>query len=739
VIQRLRSLGRLALAGLLPRSSRYLKEIHQSGLFDRQFYRSTNPGLNPLYLAFPERHFILFGEMEGRRPNPEFSPGGYLRNNPDLVDLTIPPFLHYLRCGRLENRITKDMPPPKVSADFPLPLLRPRHDGPPPHDLAVVVHVFYHDLWPEIEAALKRLDFKFDLFVTVTWLGDDSDEFVAAIRKAWPDACVVAMPNHGRDIFPFVHLINSGLLDPYRGIAKIHTKRSPHREDGDHWRRHLISGILPGAGTRRLIERFLADSDAAFWVADGQFYRGTEWWGSNEESARLLLNRVEIRMDRENLAFPAGSMYWLKPLMRDMIRGMRLEMDAFDPEIAQVDGTLAHAFERTLGYLALHAGQTIRQTTELERRKATARPSPCPQFTSAFYLPQFHPIPENDAWWGCGFTEWSAVTRARSQFIGHAQPALPSDLGFYDLRLPETMGAQWQLAEEAGIDAFCVHHYWFDGRRVLETPLDRLMESPDTPFRFYLCWANESWRRNWDGLTGEVLLNQGYADGFEVALARDCLPYMRDPRYVRPDGTRPRFVIYRPEDMPDPAANVARLRAAWREYGIGEVELGAVHFHIGGENPVAPELFDFWVEMPPHAMVGRRDYLYGGDRGNAMGGLVDPAGFKGLIYDYEAVIETSLSPEHRAKLPQATIAGIMPSWDNTARRGSKANIAYGANPASFDRWLRGLLQERLAGSYRNELFLNAWNEWAEKAMLEPSEQYGRANLDVLRAALRERR
>jgi hypothetical protein len=357
-----------------------------------------------------------------------------------------------------------------------------------------------------------------------------------------------------------------------------------------------------------------------------------------------------------------------------------------------------------------------------------------PGFVSAFYLPQFHPIPENDAWWGKGFTEWASVTRARPNFAGHVQPFLPADLGFYDLRVTDVMGEQWRLASEAGIDAFCVYHYWFDGRQVLEKPLEGLLARPDVPFRYYLAWANEAWRRNWDGLSGEILIDQTYAAGFEEGLVASTLPHFADPRYARPDGRRPRFVIYRPTDLPDPAGSVARLRAAWAAAGHREVELGAVLFHVEGESRVDPALFDFWVEMPPHGLVGAGDFLAGGPEG-PLPGLCLPADFEGLIYDYDRVIAKSLKRRFGAGLEGRVIAGVMPSWDNTARRRRAAHIAHGANPLRFARWLAGLAETRLATSYRQELMVNAWNEWAEKAVLEPSAQHGRAYLDAL-AALR---
>lgn len=722
----------LRLIFMSPRQLLYVRRMKRSGLFDRRFYAEVNPLIHWVFKSFPERHYALFGEAAGLYPNPDFSPKAYLKHNPDLQGSTMPPFDHYLRVGRHEQRITRELPNEDGGMNIPLPRLRETVAA--PADYAVVIHVYYHDLWDEFDARLRQLDFDHDLFVTLTYKGDETDELVERIRHDWPRARVLPMPNHGRDIFPFIHLINAGLLSPYKAVCKFHTKKSPHRQDGDHWRQHLIDGILPETGTRALLERFVAEPDAGFWVADGQHYNSTNWWGSNKSKTIELLQRIEIPVDLDHLSFPAGSMYWLKPQIVTLLRGLQLGPENFDPELGQTDGTVAHAIERVLGVMTEAVGLKILQTSEL-----TALPDPAPapekpDYISTFYLPQFHPTPENDAWWGKGFTEWMAATRAQPNFVGHAHPVLPADLGFYDLRVTETLEQQAALARDAGIDAFCVYHYWFDGTRILETPIDRLLTRPEIDFPFYLCWANESWRRNWDGMTGEVLLEQSYAPGFAAKLAESLIPYFNDPRYQRPDGTRPRFVIYRPEDMPNPAEAVAEMRETWRRLGVGEVELGAVLFHIGGESPVSEDLFDFWIEMPPHGLVGSDDYLFGGPDGNQLQAGVMPA-FSGLIYDYDAVRKTSLSDRYAKSLPAHTIAGIMPSWDNTARRGRDAHMAYGANPVSFERWLRGMLQKRIGTSYRQELFINAWNEWAEKAMLEPTQQYGAANLDALRRNL----
>lgn len=719
---------------LTRRELTYLKDATASGLFDPVYYRGAYPAIHPMFHKFGLRHYIVYGEGRGFRPNPDFSPSAYLRYNPDVAETGMSPFHHWAASGHREPRIHKELPKIEDLPEIMAPKLR-FEAGHETARFAVVLHVYYPDLWEEFATRFEALPIEYDLYVTVTWRGEETEGLVEKIRARFPAATVVPMANRGRDILPFLTLVNSGALDGYEAVCKLHTKKSPHREDGDQWRRHLTQGVLPDEGLPALLDTFLAQQDAAFWVADGQHFDSTDWWGTNLEITRTLLRRLEMEIDGSRLSFPAGSIYWLKPLMVGLLKALRLQEEQFDIETAQVDGTLAHALERTMGFLADAAGQRVMQTTQLAEAPP-ARPAPRPRFVQAFYLPQFHPTPENDAWWGKGFTEWRGTVAARPLFAGHTQPLLPADLGFYDLRATEVMGEQAEMARAAGIDAFCVYHYWFDGRRILETPIDRLMGRPEIDFPFYLCWANESWRRNWDGLSGTVLLEQKYGAGFEAALARDTAPYMRDARYMRPDGVRPRFVIYRPEDMPDPAGSVERLRAAFEAEGIGAVELGAVCFHVEGENPVDAALFDFWIEMPPHGIVKEDAYLYGGPQGNRLGREVHGR-FEGLVYSYDTVVEASVDADYVTGLPDNTIAGVMPSWDNTARRHLAAHMAYGANPAAFSRWLAALRDHRLERSYRGELFVNAWNEWAEKAVLEPTTLYGDLNLRVLRDHVEE--
>jgi len=340
----------------------------------------------------------------------------------------------------------------------------------------------------------------------------------------------------------------------------------------------------------------------------------------------------------------------------------------------------------------------------------------------AFYLPQFHPIPENDAWWGEGFTDWVNVCRARPNFVGHYQPHVPTELGYYDLRDPATRAAQARLARQHGIHGFCYYFYWFNGRRLLERPLNEVVASGQPDFPFCVCWANENWSRRWDGGNNELLVAQRYSPQDEQRLFEDLLPALRDPRYIRVAG-RPLLLIYRANLLPDPKRAAQTFRRAARAAGLGDICLAFVQ-HPGSPSPGAWE-FDAAVEFPPHGVEALQltDQIE----------KINPA-FAGEVWDYISAAKHSLQ---RIPPPYRLFRGVMIGWDNTPRLQDNGQVFVNSHPENYRRWLAGIVEQTRRTRPREEriVFINAWNEWAEGCHLEPDEAFGRAYLEATRAAL----
>lgn len=351
----------------------------------------------------------------------------------------------------------------------------------------------------------------------------------------------------------------------------------------------------------------------------------------------------------------------------------------------------------------------------------------------AFLLPQFHPIPENDAWWGKGFTEWSNVTRARPLFRGHYQPHLPSDLGFYDLRLPEVRREQADLARAHGIHGFCYYHYWFNGRRLLDRPFREVLTSGEPDFPFCLCWANENWTRRWNGAESEVLLRQDYSEGDDRQHLRALLPAFRDRRYLRIDD-RPVFLVYRASHLPRPAETVATWRDEARRDGLPGLYLCAVESQTS-EHGLAPRCgFDAAVEFAPDwTVLPDRLRFSPAWRLAARLGLANANFVHHKIRDYAELMARMLSKPTPNYLRYPCVT---PSWDNTARRRVDASIFHGSTPELYGRWLTTVLQRfHPPRPQENLVFVNAWNEWAEGNHLEPDQRWGRAYLEETRRAL----
>lgn len=336
----------------------------------------------------------------------------------------------------------------------------------------------------------------------------------------------------------------------------------------------------------------------------------------------------------------------------------------------------------------------------------------------AFYLPQYHRVEENSLWWGPGFTEWTNVAGGKPNFEGHYQPHIPRDLGFYDLERVETMREQSALAREYGVHGFCFYYYWFSGRRILERPLNNFLSS-DIDMSFCLCWANENWTRTWDGDTKSVLLEQKYAEGDEERFIRDIYPFLADPRYIRVDG-KPLLVVYRIKELPDPALSIRKWRREAERLGLPGLHVSVVDFYdISDPREVGA---DAMVEFPPHKFNGPQN------RPESTPAMSNP-NFQGGLIDYPRVIAQSML---RTQPPFTLYRGIIPSWDNTARRQDTGTIIVNATPAFFGTWLKYLRTYTRAtrpDASDPFIFVNAWNEWGEGCHLEPDLKWGLGYLD----------
>lgn len=344
----------------------------------------------------------------------------------------------------------------------------------------------------------------------------------------------------------------------------------------------------------------------------------------------------------------------------------------------------------------------------------------------AFYLPQFHPIPENDAWWGKGFTEWRNVSKAVPQFKGHYQPHLPGELGFYDLRVPEVQRRQVELAKNYGIHGFCFHYYWFNGRRLLERPLDQFVSDPEIDFPFCICWANENWTRRWDGQENDILMKQVHSEETDLAFIKDIIPLLSHKNYIRVNG-RPMLVIYRVGLMPNAAATAVLWKKCCKEAGIEEPYLVAAQ-SFGFIDPREVG-FDAAVEFPPHNIQGL-------DQLTKSVKLLNPE-FQGNVVTYQSL--AAKMKEYNTGQPFIVFKTVSPAWDNEPRKPGKGHVYGFSTPELYKSWLDTSCNFVMQNPSSDErlVFINAWNEWGEGAHLEPDARYGYAYLDATKQIVKK--
>jgi hypothetical protein len=354
----------------------------------------------------------------------------------------------------------------------------------------------------------------------------------------------------------------------------------------------------------------------------------------------------------------------------------------------------------------------------------------------ALYLPQFHPTKENNEWWGEGFTEWFNVAKAKPRFIGHYQPHLPADLGFYDLRLSETREAQAVLAKKYGIDGFCYYHYWFNGKRILERPFEEVLKSGKPDFPFMLCWANENWTRGWVDDHHNILLKQEYSKEDDLAHIRYLLPIFKDDRYIKIDG-KPVFCIYKSTLFPDIESTIKLWREEASKVGVELYICRFESYGITGQEYLKAG-FDAAVEFQPHLAKENR---YLGTKKiitqiiNKLSRFFFSKNIKPLVLSYKKYVDymcTIGMPTYK-RFPCVT-----PMWDNSPRRQFYFFAFKGSTPFLYKKWLRHIFNIfKPFSKNENFIFINAWNEWGEGNHLEPCQKWGKQYLEKTKEVVEE--
>ena len=611
----------------------------------------------------------------------------------------------------------------------------------PKFKIGIHLHLFYVDMADICVEYLRNIPVSFDLYVSIpehAQPGDWQVYFKSQLSRLG-GLTVVQVPNRGRDLAPLI--IEFGAqLSCYDVVAHFHTKRSPHKASLNSWFQDLME-VLCGSrsGVGQILQLLAGDAKVVYPAGRLKEHWDSSGWSDNRDIAKALLKKysdLDIA-DFQSVEFPQGSMFWGKGSALREYLTLPLKYHDFPEEPIEADATLAHALERLiLVFTTAHQGRNYR----LESPALSDEPlhfyedqidfSASIRHDSikvlAYYLPQFHPTPENDTWHGKGFTEWHKVRAANPLFAGHYQQHIPHpDIGYYHLDSPAQLALQAEMMRQAGVHGLIFYHYWFSGKLILEKPAQQLLENPDIDMPFSFCWANENWTRRWDGNEKEILLGQVYSPEDATGFIRYLIPFFKDKRYIKVEG-RPVLFVYRPSAM----GHVEDYLRIWREecernglpapYVIATLTRGAT----------APEHYgmDAAVERVLHDWTG-------GAVDDIRHELKPYHPLNGSVLDYSEVADHYMHKELDSDY--TLFRSLVPTWDNTARYGSEAILLHRFTPTKFQEWLEHLIRysvEKLPAD-RRFVVINAWNEWAEGAHLEPDTRYGYSYLNTIGRAL----
>jgi GT2 family glycosyltransferase len=760
--------------------------------------RRPNPWLDPAWYAarFKDspkeaygalRHFLVVGDREARPAGPMFDGRLYQRRYVDVADAGIPPLRHFLTNGRHEGRQVPSEQPAAVAAGSAGPVSSVRVAEALPLEPDAVLradtelrlllekaqqgrkdrvrvrrpHVVISraPLEELARIALPRADApRLSILIPAYNELDHTVACLRAITEAPPDTAFEVVladdcstdPAMGR----LAHVANLIYLRQPRNVGFVHTCNAAFAQCRGDYVLLLNNDAQPLAGA---IDRLVAvlDGDDAIAAAgpkllypEGRLQEAGCYIRPNGESdmvglfadpaeggfcrdrdvtycsgAALLLRRAAVGETLFDPAFAPAYCEDADLCLRLIAAGHRVRYvhEAVMVHYLSVS-TNRQSQAGKLRHIARNQQKLAERWGDLLARLDAIRPL-------AFYLPQFHATPENDLWWGTGFTEWTNVVKARPNYVGHYQPHLPTDLGFYDLRVAEALTRQANLARRYGIEGFCVYYYNFGRHRVLGAPLEVVRANPGIPFHYCLCWANENWTRQWDGGTQEVLLEQSNDADALASIVADAVSHAADPRYLRVNG-KPLFLVYRPLRLPDAPGFAAACRAAFTQAGFAGVHLVYVESMEAVDEKIRPaDLgFDACVEFPPHGRSVPAE----------TSAVIVKDGWSGYRYDYPQTVRAFCK---RDSVPYTRYPAVFPSWDNTPRQPLRGTSFDGATPEAFRIYVEAKIEEarRFLMGEERLLFINAWNEWAEGAHLEPDTGFGHRWLEAMRDALAAKR
>jgi GT2 family glycosyltransferase len=721
-------------------------------------------------------HFVGFGDQEARVPGPSFDPEWYLRTNKDVAHIGFPPLRHFLTQGQSEGR------PPQGKQKYQTAMSRPNLTT---HSSISIESLKSRSLYERIvEAINARRSAKTNAVNERDVLPEkvlNIQESIRSLRFSVPEKPIVSilipMFNELRiTVECLLSIMNSGIVCEYEVYVADDSSTDP-----DVW----LLGNIPGLRYHRNEKNlnFLRNSNEAFRHLKAPYIL---FLNNDAQVCKGAIDKLVNALSNPSVGAVGPKILFPDGRLQEAGCSINLDASANMIGLFQNPSDPTYCFSRDVEYISGAALMIKRELIGDTLFSEDLAPAYCEDLdlclriragghrvryvadaevvhhlsvsmsdqhkkmhnivrnqdkiltkwrneiagdnvvrAICYYLPQFHPIKENDYWWGMGFTEWTNVSKAEPSYSGHYQPHLPADLGFYDLRVREVFVQQSKLIRRYGLGGLCMYYYNFGGTRFLGRPLDIILENPDIDFPFCLCWANENWSKRWDGGTRDLLLGQSYDENTMLALVRDVIKAASDSRYIRVGG-RPLFLIYRPLLIPDLAEAVAFIR----DTGLRE---GNLNFHLvfvesleSLEADISPvDLgFDASVEFPPHGIaVASRDEPE-----------IYKEGWRGMRFDYEATVVNAV---HRQSVPWPRYPGVFPSWDNTARQPLAGTSFDNCSPEVFQRYAEEQIRKSRNSFVGDQklIFINAWNEWAEGAHLEPDRAFGHRWLEAIRNAL----